>query len=48
LDRVQGNGMPGYDPSQIISHRFPLEDAPDAYELFDQNKDECIKVVLIP
>lgn len=31
-------------PSQLISHRFPLEQGPDAYELFDRR--EATKVVL--
>jgi threonine dehydrogenase-like Zn-dependent dehydrogenase len=36
------------DPKNIISHRFPLEQAAEAYETFDQKRDECIKCVLIP
>lgn len=48
LDRIQGNGVPGFDPSFIISHRFALEDAPVAYELFNRGKGECIKVVFKP
>ena len=36
------------DAKGIISHRFPLEAAPDAYEIFKQKKDDCIKCVLIP
>ncbi len=36
------------DAKEIISHRFPLEAAPDAYELFAKKQDECIKCVLIP
>jgi len=36
------------DPKNIISHRFPLEDAARAYQMFDQKRDECIKCVLIP
>jgi threonine dehydrogenase-like Zn-dependent dehydrogenase len=48
LERIQGNGSPGFDPSFIISHRFALEDAPAAYELFNRGKGECIKVVFKP
>jgi 2-desacetyl-2-hydroxyethyl bacteriochlorophyllide A dehydrogenase len=36
------------DPSQIITHTFPLEDAPHAYDIFTNRKDNCIKVVLKP
>ena len=36
------------DPKNIISHRFALHDAADAYEIFDKKQDECIKCVLIP
>ena len=34
------------DPTPLISHRLPLEDAPRGYELFDRR--EATKVVLIP
>jgi threonine dehydrogenase-like Zn-dependent dehydrogenase len=36
------------DPSFIVSHRLPLEDAPRAFEMFRDQKDEFIKVVLRP
>ncbi|MFO7276718.1 MAG: zinc-dependent alcohol dehydrogenase [Pseudomonadota bacterium] len=36
------------DPSFIITHHMPLEDAPLGYELFRNKQDECIKVVLTP
>ena len=36
------------DARSIISHRFPLEAAADAYRLFERKEDECIKCVLIP
>jgi threonine dehydrogenase-like Zn-dependent dehydrogenase len=36
------------DPSFVISHRFDLEDAPGAYEMFKNDRDECTKVVLKP
>jgi threonine dehydrogenase-like Zn-dependent dehydrogenase len=36
------------DPSCIITHRFPLSKAPDAYEMFAQKLDGCVKVVLDP
>jgi threonine dehydrogenase-like Zn-dependent dehydrogenase len=36
------------DPSQIITHRLPLEEGPVAYETFKRKRDGCIKVVLNP
>ena len=36
------------DPSFVITHRLPLEEAPKAYETFRDRKDGCIKVVLKP
>ena len=36
------------DPTYIISHRMPLEDAPRGYDLFKEKKDNCTKVVLDP
>lgn len=32
-------------PDQWISHRFPLEQAPQAYQLLDQSPDEALQVV---
>jgi threonine dehydrogenase-like Zn-dependent dehydrogenase len=40
-----GNGAP-FDPSYIITHRLPLEEAPRGYELFNDQKNSCLKVVL--
>jgi len=37
-----------FDPTDIITHRLPLEKAEFAYEIFDAKKDNCIKVVLKP
>lgn len=36
------------DPTFIITHRLPLEQAPHGYEIFKHKKDNCIKVVLKP
>src|SRR5205085_968766 len=36
------------DPSFVITHRLPLEEAPGAYKTFRDKKDGCIKVVLKP
>ncbi|MGV7208648.1 zinc-dependent alcohol dehydrogenase [Oxalobacteraceae bacterium A2-2] len=36
------------DPKQIITHRVPLADVADAYQIFSSKLDNCIKTVLIP
>jgi threonine dehydrogenase-like Zn-dependent dehydrogenase len=36
------------DPSFIITHRLPLEEAPAGYKTFRDKEDGCIKVVLNP
>lgn len=33
---------------QLATHRVPLEDAPEAYRMFQEKSDGCIKVVLKP
>jgi threonine dehydrogenase-like Zn-dependent dehydrogenase len=43
LDRIRRGEM---DPSFIITHRLPLEDAPTGYDLFANRRDGCEKVVL--
>jgi threonine dehydrogenase-like Zn-dependent dehydrogenase len=45
LDRVQNGDI---DPSEIISHRVPLDKAADMYEIFCNKEDHCTKVVLDP
>jgi threonine dehydrogenase-like Zn-dependent dehydrogenase len=45
LKRIEGGEI---DPSFIITHRLPLEEAPAAYQTFRDKKDGCIKVVLKP
>lgn len=37
-----------FDPSFIITHHLKLEDGPDAYDMFKEKKDGCIKVVMRP
>jgi len=32
----------------LFSHRLPLADAPRGYELFDQKRERCTKVLLRP
>jgi threonine dehydrogenase-like Zn-dependent dehydrogenase len=36
------------DAKGIITHRFPLRDAPKAYRIFSGKKDGCVKCVLAP
>ena len=45
LDHVERGEI---DPSVIITHRLPLENAPQAYSTFLKKQDNCIKVVLDP
>ena len=37
-----------FDPTEIITNTMPLEDATQAYDIFDQKTDNNIKVVLKP
>jgi threonine dehydrogenase-like Zn-dependent dehydrogenase len=45
FDRIANNEV---DPSFIVSHVFPLDSAPDAYEIFKHKADGCVKVVMKP
>jgi threonine dehydrogenase-like Zn-dependent dehydrogenase len=45
LERIrQGD----FDPERVITHRLPLGDASDAYRMFRDKQDACVKVVLKP
>jgi threonine dehydrogenase-like Zn-dependent dehydrogenase len=35
-------------PSEIITHRIPLEEVAEGYHMFSSKLDNCIKTVLIP
>jgi S-(hydroxymethyl)glutathione dehydrogenase/alcohol dehydrogenase len=37
-----------FDPTDIITHVLPLDDGEQGYEIFDEKKDNCIKVILKP
>lgn len=37
-----------FDPTEIITHTMSLEDVKEAYDIFDQKKDNNIKVILKP
>ena len=45
LDRIRRGDI---DPSFVISHEVPLDEAPDAYRMFRDKTDDCIKVVMKP
>ena len=45
LDRIRRGDI---DPSFVISHQVPLEEAPRAYRMFRDKSDDCIKVVMKP
>jgi threonine dehydrogenase-like Zn-dependent dehydrogenase len=45
LERIEKGEL---DPTFIITHRLPLDQAPQAYSTFRDKQDECIKVVLNP
>lgn len=36
------------DPSFVITHQMSLDEAPKAYDLFNDRRDGCIKIVLKP
>ena len=36
------------DPSFVVTHRLPLDEAPNGYETFKHKEDDCVKVVLKP
>ena len=45
LDRIQRGEI---DPTFIITHRLPLDEAPRGYQMFLDKEDDCEKVVLKP
>jgi threonine dehydrogenase-like Zn-dependent dehydrogenase len=45
LERIQKNQI---DPSFVITHRLDLDEAPEAFRMFRDKQNECIKVVLKP
>jgi threonine dehydrogenase-like Zn-dependent dehydrogenase len=45
LERIQNGDV---DPTRVITHRLPLDAAPEAYQTFRDKEDNCIKVVLRP
>jgi len=45
LERVQKGEI---DPSFVITHTLPLDEAPRAFRMFRDKTDNCVKVVLKP
>ena len=45
LERIQKGEL---DPSFVITHRLPLDEAARGYEMFVNKTDDCLKVVLTP
>ena len=45
LERIERGEI---DPSFVVTHTMPLEDAPEAYRMFRDKTDACEKVVLKP
>ena len=45
LERIERGDI---DPSFVITHRLPLDDAPLGYSMFGDKDDDCIKCVLRP
>ncbi|HJQ82580.1 MAG TPA: zinc-dependent alcohol dehydrogenase [Candidatus Binatia bacterium] len=45
LERIEKGEI---DPSFIVTHRLPLDEAPRAFEMFNDKEDDCIKIVLQP
>jgi threonine dehydrogenase-like Zn-dependent dehydrogenase len=45
LDRIENGEI---DPSFVISHRVPIDSAPEMYKTFRDKQDHCTKVVLDP
>ena len=45
LDLIQRGKI---DPSFVITHRVSFAEVPDAYAMFQEKRDGCIKVVIDP
>ncbi|MGN6088815.1 MAG: zinc-dependent alcohol dehydrogenase [Actinomycetales bacterium] len=43
LERIEKGEL---DPTRVITHRMPLAEAPQGYEIFKHKRDNCEKVVL--
>jgi threonine dehydrogenase-like Zn-dependent dehydrogenase len=45
LEKIEAGEI---DPSFVMTHRAPLDDAPELYRKFRDKQDGCIKVVMTP
>jgi threonine dehydrogenase-like Zn-dependent dehydrogenase len=45
---LEGLGRGEFDPSYLITHRFPLTRARDGFRLLESKADDCLKVLLRP
>ena len=45
LGRIQQGEI---DPTCVITHHMPLDQAPEAYRIFDRKEDGAVKVSLQP
>jgi S-(hydroxymethyl)glutathione dehydrogenase/alcohol dehydrogenase len=36
------------DPSDLVTHKLPIDAAPHAYEIFQRKEENCLKIVLCP
>jgi threonine dehydrogenase-like Zn-dependent dehydrogenase len=45
LERIQNGDI---DPTFVITHTLPLEQAAHGYDLFKHKRDDCEKVILKP
>jgi threonine dehydrogenase-like Zn-dependent dehydrogenase len=45
LDRIERGEI---DPSFVVSHRVPIDKAPEMYQIFRDKQDHCTKVILDP
>jgi 2-desacetyl-2-hydroxyethyl bacteriochlorophyllide A dehydrogenase len=49
MDQLMGLLQSGrVDLSPMVTHTFSLDDALEAYELFENHKDQCLKIMLKP
>lgn len=45
LQRIQNGEI---DPGFVVTHRLPLDEAPEGFAMFLKKQDDCIKIVLKP
>jgi threonine dehydrogenase-like Zn-dependent dehydrogenase len=49
LDELMARSVAGeIDPSFLVSHELPLDEAPHGYEIFEQKRDGAVKILLHP